>query len=95
MNLSLYRNLGVGMMDIGGETTPVFHLGIGQKFYFGQNWGIRADLGLFAYEGVNYFRAADGGQSPLWNVTADVDPGAFERAYHYDTLLTVALIFLL
>ena len=39
MNLSLYGLLGVGVIDIGGEATPAFNIGMGQKFYFSKNWG--------------------------------------------------------
>lgn len=103
MNLSLYGLLGVGMMDLGGESTPVFNIGMGQKFYITKNWGLRADLGLMAYQGINYFLAKGGGQSPLVDVVADPSdnptstfkPGAFEREMNYDLHLSVSLIFLL
>lgn len=100
MNLSLYGLFGLGVIDIGGETTPAFNIGMGQKFYFSKNWGIRADLGLLAYEGVNYFLSADGSPSPLQDttgsaVTSDVPVGAFDREMNYDLHLSIALIILL
>lgn len=103
MNLSLYGLLGVGAVDIGGETTPAFNVGIGQKFYFNKRWGIRADLGLMAYEGVNFFVASDGGNSPLQDtsgsaaddVTSDVPVSAFDRQMNYDMHFSLALIILL
>ncbi len=103
MNLSLYGLLGLGMMDIGGEATPVFNAGIGQKFYVTKNWGIRADLGLMAYQGLNYFLGSGGTQSPLIDVvatpgdepTAVLSPSAFEKEMNYDLHLSIAVIFLL
>ena len=72
MNLSLYGLVGVGTIAIGDTMAPALNLGIGQKFYFGKRWGFRVDLGLLAYEGVNYFRASDGGASPLADT---IEPG--------------------
>jgi outer membrane beta-barrel protein len=102
MNLSLYGMLGLGMVDVGGETTPAFNIGIGQKFYFSKRWGIRADLGLMAYEGVNYFVASNGGTSPLQDtsspaddIIADVPVAAFDRTMNYDMHFALSLIILL
>lgn len=99
MNLSLYGLAGIGTVDIGGEAAPAFNLGIGQKFYFSKKWGIRADLGMLAYQGINYFLAKGGGTSPLQdtgnNVNAAVPVSAFEREMNYDLHLSIALIILL
>ena len=103
MNLSLYGLLGLGVVDIGGETTPALNIGMGQKFYFSKRWGIRADLGLMAYEGVNYFLASDGGASPIQDtsgdptddVTAEVPISEFDRQMNYDLHFSIALIILL
>lgn len=103
MNLSLYGIAGVGVIDVGGETAPALNLGLGQKFYFSKNWGIRADLGLMAYQGVNYFLSSGGGSSPLQDtsavttddVTSEVPVSAFEREMNYDLHLSVALIILI
>lgn len=103
MNLSLYGLMGVGVVDVGGETTPALNLGIGQKFYFNRRWGVRADLGLMAFEGVNYFVGSDGGSSPLQDtsgnaaddVTSTVPVSAFDRQMNYNMHFSVALIILL
>lgn len=103
MNLSLYGLLGAGVIDVGGETTPAFNIGFGQKFYFSKNWGIRADLGLMAYNGVNFFLGKGGGASPLQdqsgtttdNVTSDIKVSEFERTMNYDMHISLALIFLI
>lgn len=104
MNLSLYGLAGLGVVDVGGETTPALNLGIGQKFYFNKRWGFRVDLGLMAYEGVNFFVASDGGPSPLEDsfnsgsnptITADRNVSDFDRQMNYDMHFSVALIVLL
>lgn len=105
MNLSLYGMVGGGMIDIGGEMTPALNIGMGQKFYVSKNWGIRADLGLLAYSGVNYFLSSGGGKTPLIDDTTttgtneaainDTSVGAFEREMNYDLHLSVSLIILL
>ena len=103
MNLSLYGLLGVGAVDVGGEIAPALNVGLGQKFYFNGSWGIRADLGLMAYEGVNYFAAKDGSSSPLQDssdtsgddVLSEVPVSEFDRQMNYDLHLSVALIILL
>lgn len=104
MNLSLYGLAGIGMIDVGGETTPAFNIGIGQKFYFGKNWGIRADLGMLAYQGVNFFEGAGGSKTPLEDAIGSPsntftptqkNPSDFEREMNYDLHLSVAVIFLI
>ncbi len=102
MNLSLYGIFGLGMVSIGDEMAPALNIGMGQKFYFNKRWGIRADLGLMAYEGVNYFRASDGSPSPLQDkdndtvsITEEVSVSQFERQMNYDLHFSVALIIML
>ncbi len=104
MNLSLYGLLGLGVVDIGGETTPALNIGMGQKFYFSKKWGIRADMGLMAYEGVNFFKASNGGSSPLADstvagstpfVASQKTASEFERQINYDLHLSLAVIILL
>jgi outer membrane beta-barrel protein len=100
MNLSLYGLAGVGMIDIGGESTPMFNVGLGQKFYFSKRWGIRTDLSLLAYQGVNYFRGSDGGSTPLQDTGPGFEavqrvPGDFERRTNYDMQMTISVIILI
>ncbi|MCB0377554.1 MAG: outer membrane beta-barrel domain-containing protein [Bdellovibrionales bacterium] len=95
MNLSLYGLLGVGGVDIGGEFSPGLNVGIGQKFYFSNNWGIRADLSMLAYQGINYFAASDGSASPLENATSAKEVSEFEKRMNYDMQLSIALIILI
>ena len=105
MNLSLYGFLGGGIINIGGDHVPAFNLGLGQKFYFNRNWGVRTDLGFMAYQGANYFTAKNGRISPLLH-SSDPRSGArftetkkklseFEPSMIYDVRLSLSLIFLI
>jgi outer membrane beta-barrel protein len=100
MNLSLYGLAGVGMIDIGGESTPMFNVGLGQKFYFSQRWGIRTDLSLMAYQGLNYFAGSGGASTPLEDTGSGFEaiqktPSEFDRQMNYDMQLTVSVIILI
>lgn len=103
MNLSLYGIAGLGVVDIGGETSPALNIGIGQKFYFSKNWGIRADLTLMAYEGVNFFDGNGGGKTPLEDspstsgtfTPTDKTPADFDKQMNYDMQLALSVIFLI
>ncbi len=54
MNLALYAHLGGGVISIGEETTPAAHLGIGQKFYFNNNFALKFGLQSLVYSGPNF-----------------------------------------
>lgn len=102
MNLSTYAMFGGGVIDIGGVTTPALNIGVGQKFYFNKNWGIRADLGLMAYQGINYFVGSGGGSSPLEDSSSnpgfqaiDRVPGDFDTQMIYDMHMTISVIFMI
>ena len=105
MNLSLYGLFGVGTVSVGGENVPALNLGLGQKFYFNKNWGLRTDLGVLVYQGVNYFAAKDGDPyTPLLDSTrpsaprfepTQKKPSEFESNMAYDTRISLSLIFLI
>ncbi len=106
MNLSLYGFLGGGVINIGGDNVPALNLGLGQKFYFNRRLGLRTDLGLMAYQGVNYFTAKNGRNSPLLH-SSDPKSGVapfretkkriseFEPSMIYNIRLSLSLIFLI
>ncbi len=55
LNTDLVLSAGGGTIIFGGGNyLPAFTLGIGQRFYFGKNWGIRFDLMGLMYPGPNY-----------------------------------------
>jgi len=53
INLSIVADLDVGMITFEDGTTPVLGLGLGEKFYFSPNWGLRADLRTMTYNGTD------------------------------------------
>jgi outer membrane beta-barrel protein len=53
MNLSLYGFAGLGAIGIGDSMFPAFSTGLGQKFYFTQQFALRFDLRFLAYQGPN------------------------------------------
>ena len=55
LNTDLLLSLGGGtIIFTGGAYLPAFTVGLGQRFYFGKNWGIRFDLIGLMYPGPNY-----------------------------------------
>ena len=63
LNTDLLLSLGGGTIIFsGGAYLPAFTVGLGQRFYFGKNWGIRFDLIGLMYSGPNYtsFKGGDG-----------------------------------
>ena len=104
MNLSLYGLLGLGTVGLGGENAPALNLGLGQKFYFSKNWGLRADLGFMIYQGVNYFAGRDGEETPIFErvydgksefIEAPKKPSEFESTMSYNIRISLSLIFLI
>ena len=83
------------MINIGGDSRPVFHLGLGQKFYFNKYWGIRADLGLMIYQGVNYFQGKNEKRSPLLDTKEPRKTGEFDSTTTYNTRFSLSLILLI
>lgn len=53
MNLSLYGFAGLASIDDGDTSRIALNLGIGQKFYLSNNFALRFDLNMFAYEGID------------------------------------------
>jgi len=52
-NLSIFADLGVGTIAVGDSNYLAFGLGLGQKLYFNEHWGIRFDLKELMYQGPN------------------------------------------
>ena len=51
MNLMLYGLLGIGTVSFGDSQSVALNAGVGQKFYFTNNFALRFDLSLALYEG--------------------------------------------
>ena len=94
LNTDLLISAGAGTIIFGGGSyLPAFTLGIGQRFYFGKNWGIRFDLIGLMYPGPNYTSlkgpAISEGSSETYTLNH------FNRQFSFHFLCSVGLIVLL
>ena len=53
MNLALYGLFGAGTVSFGDSSSPVFDVGLGQKFYLSKYVALRWELRFMLYEGPN------------------------------------------
>jgi outer membrane beta-barrel protein len=50
LNTILYGSASGGIIKYQHKTYPAIALGIGQKFYFGKNWSLRADFRVYGHQ---------------------------------------------
>lgn len=88
MNLSIFATAGVGTIAIGDTNYMAFSLGLGQKLYFSEHWGLRADLKFLFHQAPNPLsKPITNGQNP---------PNSyFETQNVTNGMLTVAAIYTL
>ncbi len=91
MNLNLYGLAGLGGLGIGDGTVPVVSLGIGQKFYFTNNFSLRADLRFLFYQGPNILSARLD-QSSIHSVQPN---SYFSNKFFADGLMSVGVDYML
>ena len=68
-NTILYGSLSAGVVKYVHKTYPAVAFGLGEKFYFGKRWSLRADLRIYAHEAPIPFLAGGLSVDP-----ADPDP---------------------
>ena len=91
LNTDLLLSAGGGTIIFGGGAyLPAFTLGIGQRFYFGKNWGIRFDLIGLMYPGPNYTSLKGGPVEGNEAYTLD----NFNRQFTFHFLGSVGLVVL-
>lgn len=83
LNLSIYTTLGYGKLNYTGDSSNVFHAGIGQKLYFSKNWGLKLDLRGKMYEFIDFPKGPAGTQAPPW-----------EKKSTFNMELSVGLVYL-
>lgn len=93
MNLSLYGLLGAGAIAIGDATKPIFNVGVGQKFYFTSNIGLRVDLRFLVYQGPDPL-SKDMSSTSSANLSEQPSAGFSSKTY-VSPFLNVGAIFLL
>lgn len=87
LNLSGYAGLGTIGLDSGNKVAIDF--GLGQDFFFTKNFGIRADLRMYIYQGPNPTSIQ------LTPGTPKPSASAFGNSTFYNTMLSVVGIFIL
>jgi outer membrane beta-barrel protein len=89
MNLSTYPLIGLGLLGYDSKTYPGLDFGIGQKFYFSKNFGLRIDY---------KFQYAQGPSPFLIGRMKTTDPvpqaGEFSDKWTINNLIDVGLTFL-
>ena len=89
LNIDLLFSVGAGTIIF--ETSsplPAFTVGLGQRFYFGKNWGLRFDLIGLMYFGPNYTAGP-------FNRQEEYILDHFDRQFTFHFLASAGLVFLL
>ena len=91
LNTDILFSAGAGTIIFGaGSYLPAFTLGIGQRFYFGKNWGIRFDLMGLMYPGPNYTSLKERPMEGSTTYTLD----SFNRQFTFHFLCSLGLVVL-
>jgi outer membrane beta-barrel protein len=91
MNLALYIYGGAGMTDLGGKSTWIANVGVGQNLFFTPRIGLRLDLKLLMYNGLDVLSQ----QQFTETQTSTVDPNIFEDQFNMSPSVMLGLVFLL
>jgi outer membrane beta-barrel protein len=91
MNLALYIYGGVGVTDLGGKSTWIADIGVGQNLFFTPRMGLRLDFKFLMYNGLDVLSR----QSVTNTATSDVDPGIFDDQFNISPSVMLGLVFLL
>lgn len=88
LNLSGYAGLGTIGLDSAGQKIAL-DFGLGQDFFFAKNFGLRADLRMYIYQGPNPISRTLTTGSPKPSASS------FGNSTFYNTMLSVVGIFIL
>lgn len=89
MSLSTYPILGLGLNAYETKSYPGAHAGLGQKFYFSNNFGLRADLLLQYAQAPSPFL-----QGKMRSTDAVPDKGEFVDKWSMQTIIDLGVSFL-
>lgn len=96
INTTIYGSVGAGMVKYQHKSYPTLALGIGERFYFGKHFSIKADLKIYAHQAPVPFKTGallDGSQPPY--LTDPVpEYGSFEDRLTYITNLQLGVNYL-
>jgi outer membrane beta-barrel protein len=85
MNLALYIYGGGGMMDLGGKSTWVANIGVGQNLFFTPRIGLRFDMKFLMYNGLDVLSRTN-----LTNPPGSPDPTNVISADQFDTQFNIS-----
>ncbi len=91
MNLALYLTGGAGMIDLGGRTTWIANLGVGQNLFFTPRMGLRLDVKFLLYNGLDVTSQ----HTVTGPATGPVDPGIFSTQFNISPSVMLGWVFLL
>lgn len=92
MNLALFGSIGGGMISVGEEATPTLHLGVGQKFYFNNNFALRFGLQGLMYSGPKIVTSA--AFRKIQEATQPVPASEFDKELKFPIQLVSGLVVL-
>jgi outer membrane beta-barrel protein len=87
-NLSLFATAGAGVLGLGDGTLPVASLGLGQKYYLTDSFGLRLDVRMLAYEGPDVVSRS------LTDTKRTPTNSFFDKKLLFDSMLTLSAIFM-
>lgn len=92
MNLNMFGILGLGYINMDPLNTVGLNVGVGQNFFFTQNFGLRMDLRYLIFQGPNATT-----QRLRTDSTANDNPSAssFGNRIFYNSQLAFSLIYIL
>jgi outer membrane beta-barrel protein len=91
MNLALYIYGGLGATDLGGKTTWIADLGVGQNLFITPKIGIRLDMKFLLYNGLNVTSRPN--QTSI--AQGPVDPSIFDDQFNVSPSVMLGVVFLL
>lgn len=91
MNLALYIYGGAGMTDLGGKSTWIANIGVGQNLFFTPRVGLRFDMKFLMYNGLDVLSR----QSDTVGMTSPADPEIFDDQFNISPSVMLGVVFLL
>lgn len=91
MNLALYVYGGLGMTDLGGVSTWIANVGVGQNLFFTPKVGLRLDVKFLMYNGLDVTSK----QSTTVGLTSAADPNIFDDQFNISPSVMLGLVVLL
>ena len=79
------------MTDLGGKSTWIANIGVGQNLFFTPRIGLRLDMKFLMYNGLDVLSR----QTTTNAATSTVDPNIFDTQFNMSPSVMLGLVFLL